>query len=49
MPGGQGIYDNTDEPDEGDGATPQAGGDVDTDKETPDVTTPDDGEAEPTD
>jgi hypothetical protein len=47
MPGGQGIYDNTDEPDEGEGSTQTAGDDVDTDTDTPDVITPEG--AEPTD
>ena len=47
MPGGQGIYDNTDEPDEGESSTPTAGDDVDTDADTPDVIIPEG--AEPTD
>ena len=48
MPGGQGIYDNTDEPDEGESGTPTTGDDdVDTDADTPDVNIPEG--AEPTD
>ena len=47
MPGGKGIYDNTNEPDEGESGTPTAGDDVDTDADTPDVNIPEG--AEPTD
>lgn len=47
MPRGQGIYDNTDEPDGDDrSGTGQRGADVDISKETPDVDT---DQGEPTD
>ena len=48
MPRGQGIYDNTDEPDGDDrGGSIQSNRDVDVDRDTPDVIETDDGE--PTD
>ncbi|WP_163801133.1 hypothetical protein [Mycolicibacterium sediminis] len=47
MPRGQGIYENTDEPDGDDrGGTVQSADDVDTSKDTPDVDT---DQGEPTD
>ena len=43
VPRGTGLYDNTEEPDEGDRGRPmQSADDVDTDKPTPDVIEADD-------
>lgn len=50
MPTGQGIYDDADEPDEGQTGSPESiHADADVDDATPDVITADDDGDEPTD